>query len=233
MSDRSTTSLPRTVQPSMRHAATEHAGPNAVAGVFAVDGPALESDRRIARIAVVGGESTGKSTLVDALGRRYGEPCVAEFGRTLWEAQGGHTGYDDLRLIGERHVADEDAAMRRARRCVFIDTTPLTTLWYSIDGYGRADAGLVELSWRRYNLTLMCAPDFAFVQDGSRSSEDFRLRHDRWIRAILRARGIDYVDVRGSVVARLAAVASLVDPLLAAPSDMSSAASSFESSPAS
>ncbi len=180
---------------------------------FAADGPACFERRHIARIAVVGGESTGKSTLVAALGERYAEPCVAEYGRTLWEQQGGHVGYDDLRAIGHRHVADEESAVQASRRCVFIDTTPLTTLWYSIDGYGRADPELVALSWRQYDLTLVCAPDFAFVQDGSRSSEDFRLRHDRWIRAILRARGADYVDVRGTVDARLAQMAALIDPL--------------------
>ncbi len=186
------------------------------APAFAADGPARFEPRGIARIAVVGGESTGKSTLVEALGRRYREPCVAEYGRTLWEEQGGHTDYDDLTRIGDRHVAFEDEAAARASRCVFVDTTPLTTLWYSIDGYGRADPELVRLSWRRYDLTLVCAPDFAFVQDGSRSSEDFRLRHDRWLRAILRARGADYHEVRGSVDARVEQVAALIDPLFVA-----------------
>ena len=184
---------------------------------FAYDGPAATDARGIRRVAVVGGESTGKSTLVGALGRRYAEPCVAEYGRTLWEAQGGHTDYDDLLRIGLRHVVEEDEAIARARRCMFVDTTPLTTLWYSIDGYRIADPTLVGLSWRRYDLTLVCAPDFAFVQDGSRSSEDFRLRHDRWIRAILRARGTDYVDVRGSIEARLAQVSALIDPLFDTP----------------
>ncbi len=182
-------------------------------GGLAADGPARWQARGIARIAVVGGESTGKSTLVSALGQRYDEPCVAEYGRTLWEQQGGHTSYDDLRLIGRRHVAYEDEAVERAARCVFVDTTPLTTLWYSIDGHGRADPELVRLSWRTYDVMLVCAPDFAFVQDGSRSSEDFRLRHDRWIRATLRARGTDFHDVRGSVAARVAQVAALIDPL--------------------
>jgi HTH-type transcriptional regulator, transcriptional repressor of NAD biosynthesis genes len=185
----------------------------AVAPVASADHRTRHAIGHVARIAIVGGESTGKSTLVNALGRHYEEPCVAEYGRTLWEEQGGHTDYDDLRTIGIRHVADEEAAMARASRCVFVDTTPLTTLWYSIDGYGRADPDLVSLSWRTYDLMLVCAPDFAFVQDGSRSSEDFRLRHDRWIRAILRARGVDYHDVRGTVAARVEQVAALIDAL--------------------
>jgi len=180
---------------------------------FAVDGP--RAGTGVARIAVVGGESTGKSTLVSMLGAHYGEPCVDEYGRTLWEAQGGRTSYDDLRRIAVRHIADETAAMAQANRCVFVDTTPLTTLWYSIDGYGRADPELVRLAWRRYDLTLLCAPDFAFVQDGSRSSEDFRLRHDRWLRAILPSRGVDYQDVRGSIEKRFEQVARLIDPLFA------------------
>lgn len=180
---------------------------------FAIDGPVRREASSIARIAVVGGESTGKSTLVAALGARYGEPCVAEYGRTLWEERRGELDYDDLRAIGVRHVADEEAAVSRATRCTFIDTTPLTTLWYSIDGYGKADPELVGLSWRQYDLTLVCAPDFPFVQDGSRSSEDFRLRHDRWIRATLCARGVNYLDVRGPLEARVAQVAALLDPL--------------------
>ena len=182
---------------------------------LAVDGPSRSTAGAIARIAIVGGESSGKSTLVAALGARYGEPCVAEYGRTLWEEQGGRTDYEDLLRIALRHVDEERSAMRTAKRCFFVDTTPLTTLWYSIDGYRRADPELVELSWRRYDLTLVCAPDFAFVQDGSRSSEDFRLRHDRWIRATLRARGVDHHDVRGTVAGRLEGVAALVDPLFA------------------
>lgn len=180
---------------------------------FAVDRTLRGEQHGIARIAVVGGESTGKSTLVAALGARYDEPCVAEYGRTLWEERHGELEYDDLRAIGVRHVADEEAALVRAERCVLVDTTPLTTLWYSIDGYGKADPELVSLSWRRYDLTLLCAPDFAFVQDGSRSSEDFRIRHDRWIRAVLRARGVNYVDVRGSITTRVKQVAAMVDPL--------------------
>ncbi len=180
---------------------------------FALDGPVHREPRGIARVAVVGGESTGKSTLVAALGARYGEPCVAEFGRTLWEERGGQLVYDDLRAIGVRHVADEDDATARATRCAFIDTTPLTTLWYSLDGYAKADPELVGLSWRQYDLMLVCAPDFPFVQDGSRSSEDFRLRHDRWIRSILHARGVDYIDARGAIEARVAQVAALLDPL--------------------
>ena len=168
---------------------------------------------RIARIAVVGGESTGKSTLVVALGTRYGEPCVAEHGRTLWEERHGQLVHDDMRAIAVRHVADEDQALARATQCVFIDTTPLPTLWHSIDGCGNADPELVALSWRPYDLTLVSAPDFPFVQDGSRSSEDFRLRLERWLRAILDARGVDFLDVRGLIDARVAQVAALLDLL--------------------
>ena len=161
----------------------------------------------IARVAVVGGESSGKTTLVTALAARYDEPWVAEYGRTLWEERGGVLDYEDLVAIAIRHVEDEEAAVLRARRFVFIDTTPLTTLWYSLDGYRRADPRLVELSMRRYDRTFLCAPDFAFVQDGARSPDDFRLRHDRWIREQLDARGMIYSELSGALEARTARVA--------------------------
>jgi HTH-type transcriptional regulator, transcriptional repressor of NAD biosynthesis genes len=182
------------------------------AAVFAVNGPARAAPRGVRRIAFVGGESSGKSTLATALARRYDEPVVAEYGRTLWEEQGGQGTYDDLLKVGVTHVAHEDAALETAKRCVFIDTTPLTTLWYSLDGHRRAAAELVGLSWRLYDLTIVCTPDFGFVQDGMRASDDFRLRHHRWLRAMLGARGITYREVSGPADARVAQVAGWLDP---------------------
>ncbi len=179
------------------------------AGRFRLD----DAGGTVARIVVLGGESSGKSTLVRALVARYDEPSVAEYGRTLYEEREGRLDFDDLRAIGVRHVADEEAAAAGARRCVFVDTSPLTTLWYALDGHGAADPALVRLSWRRYDLTIVCAPDFAFVDDGFRASDDFRLRHDRWLRATLRARGVAWIDVQGPPEARLAPVAARLDPL--------------------
>lgn len=167
---------------------------------------------RIARIAFLGGESTGKSTLIAALAARYDEPVVAEYGRTLWEEKGGRLDDGDLTRIAIRHVADEEAATRRARRFVLVDTTPLTTLWYALDGEDPVDPELVALSWRSYDLVFVCAPDFPFVQDGWRASDDFRLRHDRWLRAVLATRGVDFVDVRGPLDERVARVATCLDP---------------------
>jgi HTH-type transcriptional repressor of NAD biosynthesis genes len=180
--------------------------------VFAIDGPAREAARGVRRVAFVGGESSGKSTLATALARRYGEPFVAEYGRTLWEEQGGQGTYDDLLKVGVTHVAEEDRALEKAKRCVFIDTTPLTTLWYSLDGHRRAEAALVGLSWRRYDLTIVCTPDFGFVQDGMRASNDFRLRHHDWLRGMLRARGVTFREVGGAIEARVAQVAGWLDP---------------------
>ncbi|MEO7576915.1 MAG: AAA family ATPase [Massilia sp.] len=72
---------------------------------------------------------------------------------------------------------------------------------------GKADPALVELAGRPYNLMCLCAPDFEFVQDGTRRDEDHRARQHAWYAEQLALRGVDYVLLRGSVAERIAQAA--------------------------
>jgi HTH-type transcriptional repressor of NAD biosynthesis genes len=60
------------------------------------------------------------------------------------------------------------------------------------------------LSHQPYAVTFVCAPDFAFVQDGTRIDAAFRLRQHDWYCAELDRRGIAYTLLRGSVAGRVA-----------------------------
>ena len=57
---------------------------------------------------------------------------------------------------------------------------------------------------------LLCAPDFPFIQDGTRRDEDFRARQHAWYQAELARRGIAYVNVSGTVADRVGQVAQLL-----------------------
>jgi HTH-type transcriptional repressor of NAD biosynthesis genes len=162
------------------------------------------------RIAFLGGESSGKTVLASAMAREFGIECVAEYGRELWVAKNGRLDFDDMVQIAREQIRREEAAIARSP-LAFCDTTPLTTLFYSVEMFGSAAAELGDLSGRRYDEVVLCAPDFPFVQDGTRRDDGFRMRQDAWYRSQLKSRGITYLTVRGGLDARVRELRELVD----------------------
>lgn len=157
----------------------------------------------VERIALLGGESTGKSSLALALAEALGTRHAAEYGRELWEEQGGVLGYDDLLRIGRTQVAREGELAGQCRRYLVCDTTPLTTLFYCRELFGRAEAELEQLAERHYHHLFLCADDFPFVQDGTRQDETFRRRQNQWYEQELTRRGWPFTRLTGSLQQRI------------------------------
>lgn len=164
----------------------------------------------VKRIALLGAESTGKSTLSIALAQHLNTVFVPEYGRARWEETGGQLEYDDLQRIAEVQVAQEVAMATHANEWLVCDTTPLTTLFYCQDLFGRAPQVLHELACRPYDLTVLCAPDFSFVQDGTRQGPGFQQRQQSWYLHQLSRRGLEYHRALGSVAERVACLSQLV-----------------------
>jgi NadR type nicotinamide-nucleotide adenylyltransferase len=167
----------------------------------------------VRRVALLGGESSGKTTLAAALAARLGTCWVAEYGRELWEAQAGALTEADLLAIGQEQVRREEAALARARGWLVCDTTPLTTFGYAHWMFGRADPRLAELALRRYDRIVLCRPDFGFVQDGTRREAPFRDEQHAWYRAQLQAGDTPWCEVGGALDQRVdSMVAWLAEP---------------------
>lgn len=164
----------------------------------------------VPRIVLLGGESCGKTTLAQALAARHDTVWVPEYGRERWDMQGGLLSLDDLLDIGREQTAREEALHLKARRFLFCDTSPLTTLGYAGWMFGQQPKALLDMAERRYDLAILCHPDFTFVQDGTRRDDTFRLEQHGWYQAQLKARHIPWVDARGDVSQRL----DLVDKTL-------------------
>lgn len=171
----------------------------------------------VRRVVLLGGESTGKSTLAAALAAHLDTVHVPEYGRERWEAQNGQLTFDDLLAIGREQVARERAALRRANRWLVCDTAPLTTLFYSRAFFdGRTARELERLARRRYDATVLCAPgDFPFVQDGTRQDAAFRDRQHAWYLERLGELRRPFLLVRGRVEERVRAVADHLNRLQA------------------
>jgi len=164
----------------------------------------------VERIAILGGESSGKTTLAQALAQRFGTAWVPEYGRELWEQRDGHLRPGDMPAIGTRQVELERQLGRQARRWLFCDTTPMTTAFYSREMFGHVDPLLERLASRRYDRFVVCATDIAFTQDGTRRCARFRDRQHAFYLRELAERGWDFTLVAGSVDERVDEVASLL-----------------------
>lgn len=161
----------------------------------------------VKRICILGGESTGKTTLSIALANHFETVWAPEYGRELWDARRGDLEYEDLLKIGQEQISREKALAEKANHWLFCDTAPLTTLFYSVSMFNQADPQLQELANRRYDAVFLCAPDFPFVQDGTRKDDDFRQRQHRWYLNTLAEKDLPYFLISGSLESRIKAVA--------------------------
>ncbi|HAI3705838.1 TPA: AAA family ATPase [Escherichia coli] len=155
----------------------------------------------VRRICLLGGESTGKSTLSKALADVLDTAYVTEFGRDYWEEKNGVLTADDLLHIAREQVRREQQA--EANRYLICDTSPLTTLFYALDQYGHAPQELHQLAEREYSLVVLCGAEFPFVQDGTRQGEVFRARQQVWYEQELSRRSIPYLSVSGPLQERV------------------------------
>lgn len=193
-------------------------------GIVPVSGTAIRSDpfahraclhprvyaSFVKRVAILGGESSGKTTLAQQLAEVIGSVWAPEYGRERWVEKAGDLTFDDLREIAAVQVAREEQLLQEARRWLVCDTTPLTTLCYSLEMFGAADPVVEQLALRKYELVLLCAPDFAFVQDGTRRDAAFREKQHQWYRAALDKSQIAYTVVAGPPHERLSLATSLL-----------------------
>jgi HTH-type transcriptional regulator, transcriptional repressor of NAD biosynthesis genes len=155
------------------------------------------------RVALLGGESSGKTTLARGLAAALHTVWVPEYGRTLWETVRRTLTVDELVHVGQQQIADEDRLSLQAKDWLVCDTTPLTTLQYCLHDHGDAPAALRVMAQRHYDLVVLCHADFEFVQDGCRRDDNFRAEQEAWTVAQLTRMGQTFVRATGPLPTRL------------------------------
>lgn len=167
----------------------------------------------VEKVIFLGAESTGKSTLTEAVAAELGEPFVEEVGRRLWVEANGDLPLDGYARICREHVALEDRAALEARRFVFVDTNAITTQAYASFFFGECPDEVRAYADRcreRYAHCFVCLPDIPFDQDGTRVHEQVRRHQDGAIRNELTLRGIPYTLVGGTLEERVATVLRVI-----------------------
>jgi HTH-type transcriptional regulator, transcriptional repressor of NAD biosynthesis genes len=169
----------------------------------------------VQKVAFVGTESTGKTTLARTLAERLDTEWAHEYGRELWVERKGQLSFSDYLHIAQTQYEREEALRADARRFVFCDTNAWTTLHWSLRAYGCADARLWELAEAAMGdyRWFLCLDDFPWEQDGWREmaggeAHAFQLRQQ----ADLDARGIAYIALDGPLEQRVDEVVKALAP---------------------
>jgi len=172
----------------------------------------------VRRVALVGAESTGKTTLAQALAAHFATVWVPEFARDYLLAHGGIATEADMPLIAQGQAAAEEQLARDANRLLICDTNVLTTqLWYE-HYFGAPPAALRQLAAERTaHLYLLCAPDVPWVPDALRDSPAERGWFHQRFQQELGQQGLRYITLSGPFAGRLAPALAAVATLLAPP----------------
>ena len=180
----------------------------------------------VKKVLILGGESTGKSTLVENLSIAYNTNFVSEVGRDTCEYAGG----EDFMIAEDmyenllRQKVNMMDAIKDSNRIIFVDTDCLTTLFYSNFLLKKGSTDLTKCknlakainSINEWDLVLFLEPDIKFVQDGTRNEEIHanRTKYSEQIKNILDSNGIIYHCINGSYLNRFDTAKKLIEEKL-------------------
>ena len=156
------------------------------------------------RIAIVGAECTGKSTLCQALTNHLSTPAnpwllAAEYLRE-WCAKHQRTPDSAEQVLIAQAQANRVNALASTGFSVIADTTPLMTAIYSDVLFQDTSLYAEALEHQRdYDLTLVAATDLPWVADGiQRDGTTMRSAVDRQLRSILQTHKIAHAVIYGT-----------------------------------
>ncbi|GEM86883.1 AAA family ATPase [Meiothermus granaticius] len=171
----------------------------------------------VKKVVFLGAESTGKSTLTQRMAEEFSTEFVAEYGREVYERNGGVMRLEDYVHIAREHRRLEDSARVKAwqhkergsiegQPYLFVDTNAITTLFFSYYYHQTARAELHQLANAckdRYHHVFVCADDIPFEQDGWRDNAVWRSRMQGLVLHDLDCRGVVYTVLHGNLDERV------------------------------
>ncbi len=176
---------------------------------------AIKQPRGIIRIAVVGPESTGKSTLAEQLSTHFKTVWVKEFARAYLEKTDGKYSEKDLLAIAKGQIAAENALEKSATNIIICDTDLITIKIWSEYKYGTCDSWIIkQIQNRKYDLHLLCSPDIPWEPDPLRENHNNRKHLYNLYKNELVANNFPFVEIKGGKAERLKTAITIIEKMV-------------------
>ncbi|ANH84142.1 ATPase [Niabella ginsenosidivorans] len=156
------------------------------------------------KIVILGPESTGKSSLCEALAEHYKTIWCPEYAREYLLKNGKDYNYEQLLTIAKGQVALEDQYIRMAQEKglpgLFIDTDMYVMKVWCEFVFGKCHTFILnEIVSRKYDLYLLCNTDLPWVKDELREYPDLETREQLFhmYRSLLIDQGTPWAEIKG------------------------------------
>lgn len=162
----------------------------------------------VKKIVIIGPESTGKSTLTQALAAAYNEPYVHEYARQYLENLNRPYEFDDLLQIAKGQIYVEDSALKKAKKYLFIDTDLHVIEVWSNHKFGKTDPWILEqIENRKYDLYLLTNVDIPWEDDPQREHPDPEMRDYFFnvYKMLLQKSNVPFEVIQGNYIERFVA----------------------------
>ena len=181
----------------------------------------MYSNAQIKKIAVIGPESSGKSSLCEMLSVHYRTIWCPEYARTYLMEKGTLYQYEDLLHIAKGQIALEEAyankiAQQKSSSLLFIDTDMHVMKVWSEYVYQQCHKFILDqIATMQYDVYLLCKPDIPWVQDALRECPDetTRIRLYHYYKDLMVHQPTPWIEIEGDYNERMSRAIGFVDSL--------------------
>lgn len=166
------------------------------------------------KIAIIGPESSGKTTISKELSNHFNATYIEEYARVYLEKNGPGYTYSDLEKLAKKQLELEKGENSKLLIC---DTNLLTYKIWSLYKYKKCSKWIVNnLNLSTFNLHLICFPDFQWEKDKLRENPSQIERNEIFniYKKELNVFKLDYITLKGPHSKRLNYAINKINSLL-------------------
>jgi len=169
------------------------------------------------KVAIIGTESCGKTTLAKKLAKFYNTKYFHEVGRDFCVKYSNQLTKEMFDFIAMEHFILQRKKLEESNKILFIDSDAIITQYY-LDMYKNGEkSDLINeiIKLQDYDLVIYLEPDVKWVDDGMRFSgdEEVRKKNNEKLKGMYAERGIPFVTISGSYSERFDKARELVNKL--------------------
>jgi len=169
------------------------------------------------KVAIVGTESCGKSTLAKKLAKLYNTNLVEEVGRRYCEKYSNNLTGEMFDSIAMEHFLEQEQKIGNSNKVIFVDTEAIVTQFYLNKYFPGKKSHLIEelTKIQNYDLIIFLEPDVEWVEDGLRNDyqEEIRKKNNEEMKRMFEEKGIKFVTINGNYSERFDQARKLIDDL--------------------